>query len=125
MTLSPATPLPPLTRVAVVGAGGPSGLVAVKQLLEAGVPASDILPFEARQTPGGVWNYEAEPGEIHITWRKDGPPLVQSEGEVVAPGSNGPSGACRASLLTVAMYDKLRTNLPNEVYVAGTCTPVC
>lgn len=91
-TLAPAIPLPPLTRVAVIGAGGPSGLVAVKQLLEAGVRPDQIAAFEARDRAGGVWNYEASPGPIGVRWRKGGPPAVRSKREIEAPGSNGPSG---------------------------------
>ncbi|CAK9783300.1 FAD/NAD(P)-binding domain-containing protein [Cutaneotrichosporon oleaginosum] len=103
--LAPPIPLPPLTRVAVVGAGGPSGLVAVAQLLAAGVEPSQILAFESRDRAGGVWNYEAEPGAQHITWRAEGPPIVRSDAEMAAHGANGPS----------AMYDRLRTNLPNQI----------
>lgn len=95
MTICPAITLSPLKRIAVVGAGGPSGLVAVKQLLEAGVAAKDILAFESRPKAGGVWNYESDPGPIHIKWRKHGPPLVQADNEVAVPGSNGPSGGTK------------------------------
>ncbi|BEI82730.1 hypothetical protein CcaverHIS002_0305980 [Cutaneotrichosporon cavernicola] len=103
--LAPAIPLPPLLRVAVVGAGGPSGLVAVAQLLAAGVEPSLILAFESRNKAGGVWNFDAEPGQQHVHWRKDGPPVVRSDAELAADGAIGPS----------AMYDRLRTNLPNQI----------
>ncbi|GMK56537.1 hypothetical protein CspeluHIS016_0303770 [Cutaneotrichosporon spelunceum] len=102
--LAPAISLPPLSRVAVIGAGGPSGLVAVAQLVAAGVQSSQILAFEARTKAGGVWNYDAEPGPQHIAWRKAGPPVVRSDAELTR-GANGPS----------AMYDRLRTNLPNQI----------
>lgn len=92
MTISQAIPLPPLKSVAVIGAGGPSGLVAVKQLLEAGVPASSIHAFEARAQAGGVWNYVSDPGAMHVTWRKSGPPLVRAQNEITHPGASGPSG---------------------------------
>ncbi|KAL1408545.1 monooxygenase [Vanrija albida] len=105
MRHSPAIPLPPLTRVAIVGAGGPSGLVAVQQLLEAGIPPHKILAYEGRATAGGVWNYAEHPGDIHIQWRKNGTPLLRTDKELDAEGSNGPS----------AVYDRLRTNLPNKV----------
>jgi hypothetical protein len=91
-TLAPAIPLPPLSRVVVVGAGGPSGLVAVRQLLEAGVRPSQIAAYELRATAGGVWNYDAAPGTMDVEWRTDGPPVVRSQREVDAPGTNGPSG---------------------------------
>lgn len=127
--LAPPIPLPPLTRVAVIGAGGPSGLVAVKQLLEAGVEPSQIVAYEARERAGGVWNYDAEPGKMHIDWRGEGePPVVRSDAEVASYGANGPSGEFRCGLgdevgevgdavseLTAAMYDRLRTNLPNQI----------
>jgi cation diffusion facilitator CzcD-associated flavoprotein CzcO len=90
--LAPAIPLPPLHRVAVVGAGGPSGLVAVAQLLAAGVEPANILAFESRDRAGGVWNYEADPGAQHIAWRRAGPPVVRSDAELAAHGANGPSG---------------------------------
>lgn len=90
--LAPPIPLPPLTRVAVIGSGGPSGLVAVKQLLQAGVAPGDILAFEGRDKAGGAWNYEAEPGRQHIHWRAEGPPVVRSDAELGAYGVNGPSG---------------------------------
>lgn len=93
--LAPAIPLPPLTRVAVIGSGGPSGLVAVKQLLDAGVPPESILAFEGRDRAGGVWNYEAEPGRMHVDWRVEGPPVVRSDAEVASYGANGPSGGSR------------------------------
>jgi cation diffusion facilitator CzcD-associated flavoprotein CzcO len=92
MALSPAIPLPPLTRIAIVGAGGPSGLVALRQLLVAGVPPSSISAYEGRATAGGVWNYEAEPGEMLVDWRREGPPVVRAKSEVDSPGANGPSG---------------------------------
>lgn len=90
--LAPPLPLPPLSRVAVVGAGGPSGLVAVAQLLAAGVAPSQILAFESRDRAGGVWNYDPEPGAQHIDWRPAGPPAVRGDAERAAHGANGPSG---------------------------------
>ncbi|BEJ13558.1 hypothetical protein CspHIS471_0307320 [Cutaneotrichosporon sp. HIS471] len=99
--LAPAIPLPPLLRVAVVGAGGPSGLVAVAQLLAAGVDPSLILAFESRNKAGGVWNFDAEPGHQHVHWRKDGPPVVRSNAELAAHGAIGPSGGGEADRWTI------------------------
>lgn len=48
-------PLPEVTRVCVIGAGGVSGLTSLAQLLSKGVPAERIVGFEARPTAGGVW----------------------------------------------------------------------
>ncbi len=47
--------LPEVTRVAVIGAGGVSGLVSLAQLLDKGVSADKIVGFEAREIAGGVW----------------------------------------------------------------------
>jgi len=106
-TLAPAIPLPRLTRVAVVGAGGPSGLVAVRQLLDAGVAPSQIAAFEARSVAGGVWNYEAQPGDMVVDWRHDGPPVVRSKREVENVGANGPSGE-QAEWPVVKLVDSQR-----------------
>ncbi|EKC98693.1 monooxygenase [Trichosporon asahii var. asahii CBS 8904] len=90
MSDSPAIPLPPLTRVAVIGGGGPSGLVAVKQLLDAGVRPDQIAAFDARPAAGGVWNYVADPGTPDIAWRENGMAVLRSEREKAHPGALGP-----------------------------------
>ncbi|KAG6374681.1 FAD/NAD(P)-binding domain-containing protein [Boletus reticuloceps] len=46
----------PIQRVAVIGAG-PSGLVAYRELTEAGL---DVRLFERNSVPGGVWHYTEE-----------------------------------------------------------------
>lgn len=92
MPVSPAIPLPPLTRVAVIGGGGPSGLVAVKQLLDAGVKPAQIAAFDDRPAAGGVWNYVADPGKPDIAWRENGMPVLRSEREKAYPGALGPGG---------------------------------
>ncbi|MGW0930502.1 flavin-containing monooxygenase [Streptomyces sp. NPDC002644] len=43
--------IPPVRRVAVVGAGA-AGLTAVKELTEAGL---EVVAFERRERPGGLW----------------------------------------------------------------------
>lgn len=92
MPVSPAIPLPPLTRVAVIGGGGPSGLVAVKQLLDAGVKPAQIAAYDDRPAAGGVWNYVADPGKPDIAWRGNGMPVLRSEREKAHPGALGPGG---------------------------------
>lgn len=94
MTLSPAIPLPPVTRVAVIGGAGPSGLVVVRQLLDAGVRPDQLAAFDGRSRAGGVWNYDESPGDAHYDWRTDSIPAVRTSGEIAKEGSNGPSGAC-------------------------------
>lgn len=116
MSVSPAIPLPPLTRVAIVGGGGPSGLVAVKQLLDAGVKPDQILAFDDRPAAGGVWNYVADPGKPDIAWRKNGMPVLRSQREKTKPGALGPGGVLRLQAeLTAGIYDHLRTNLPKHM----------
>lgn len=57
MPLSPSTPasLPPLSRVAVIGAGA-LGLASVVQLIDGGVSREDVTVFEAREDVGGLWS---------------------------------------------------------------------
>lgn len=95
-TAAPAIPLPPLTRVVVVGAGGASGVVAVQQLLEAGVPAGQILAYEARDRAGGLWNYTADTGDLHVDWRAGALPRVLTSAEV--EGEVAPSGELESRL---------------------------
>ena len=56
MPLSESTPtsLPPLTRVAVLGAGA-LGLASLGQLVDGGVAQEQIVAFEAREDVGGLW----------------------------------------------------------------------
>lgn len=56
MTLSESSPtsLPPLSRVAVIGAGA-LGLASIGQLIAGGVLREDIVVFEAREDVGGLW----------------------------------------------------------------------
>lgn len=92
--LSAPVPLPPVTKVAIIGGGGPSGIVAVRQLLDAGVRPDQIAAFEARDRAGGVWNYEANPGKMDVEWRSNGLPVLRSQREIAEPGCNGPAGEC-------------------------------
>lgn len=56
MTLSESTStsLPPLSRVAVIGAGA-LGLASICQLVEGGVAREQIVAYEAREDVGGLW----------------------------------------------------------------------
>ncbi|WWC72813.1 uncharacterized protein I206_106777 [Kwoniella pini CBS 10737] len=104
MTIAPSIPLPGLSRVAVLGAGGASGLAAVAQLLDKGARPDQIVGYEARSTAGGVWNYDGDAGECQAIWSEDGTLLLKTEKEIYDAGRNGPT----------AVYDELRTNLPAE-----------
>ncbi|KAG9309497.1 hypothetical protein JVU11DRAFT_10468 [Chiua virens] len=46
----------PIRRVAIIGAG-PSGLVAFRELKEAGL---EVRIFERDNAPGGIWHYSEE-----------------------------------------------------------------
>lgn len=61
MTLT--SQLPEITRVAVIGAGGMSGLTSLAQLLDKGVAPDQIVGFEAREVAGGVWSVLSSPGD--------------------------------------------------------------
>ena len=119
LALSAPVSLPPLTRVAVIGAGGPSGLAAVSQLLDKGVGPSQIVGYEAKPRAGGVWNYDESPGRCRVDWRANGSAVCRTDAEVQDPALHGPSRTSSLPrcwlTLTAAMYDKLRTNLPKQV----------
>lgn len=106
--LSRTLKMPSPRRVAVIGAG-PAGLSAADQLATLSPSSFAITLFDRRATFGGVWCYDADPGECvirfdasgraHPLWsggRKDG----ADHGKFRPPG---------------AMYDGLRTNLPCDV----------
>ncbi|WWC98431.1 hypothetical protein V866_005322 [Kwoniella sp. B9012] len=104
MTIIPSTALPPFSRVAIIGAGGASGLAAIAQLLDKGAKPDQIVGYEARDTAGGVWNYDEDAGQCNVTWAEDGSLALRTEAEIYDAGRNGPN----------AIYDGLRTNLPQE-----------
>ncbi len=98
-----------MRRVAIIG-GGPAGLSMADQLaaINARAPAFSVTLFERRTGFGGVWTYDADPGNCdvrfdrhgraHALWggRKDG----DDAGRFCPPGP---------------MYDGLRTNLPCDI----------
>lgn len=98
-----------MRRVAIIG-GGPAGLSMADQLaaINARGPAFSVTLFERRTAFGGVWTYDADPGDCdvrfdrhgraHALWggRKDG----DDSGRFCPPGP---------------MYDGLRTNLPCDI----------
>ncbi len=51
------SPLPPIRRVAVIGAG-PSGITAVKNLRDAGIP--EVVCFDRNEAVGGNWLFQPE-----------------------------------------------------------------
>lgn len=130
-TPAPAIPLPPITRVAIVGAGGPSGINALTQLLDKGVKPSQIRAFEARESAGGVWHYDEDPGIATPSWRSGGGVVLRNKEEEEDPGRNGPTGGLSLYYtpciryrgrkvsnmegLMIAVYPGLRTNLQHEV----------
>lgn len=118
MSDSPAIPLPPLTRVAVIGGGGPSGLVAVKQLLDAGVRPDQIAAFDARPAAGGVWNYVADPGTPDIAWRENGMAVLRSEREKAHPGALGPGGELMRRLTANSRNLRSPTHQPAQAHVS-------
>lgn len=107
-TTAPPPDLPPLTRVAVLGAGGPAGLAVLSQLLAKGISPRSIVGYEARSTLGGVWNHVPSPGECAISWRPDGLAVAQTPAEQADP--RGTRTAREGGV-----YDGLRTNLPKNV----------
>lgn len=50
-------------NIAVIGAG-PVGLVALKCLLEQG---HDVIAYEQQSSIGGLWNYQEEKDQLHVT----------------------------------------------------------
>lgn len=94
MATADPIPLPPLTKVAIIGAGGPSGISALTQLLDKGVRPDQIRAYEARSSAGGVWHYEEDAGIAQTEWRGDGRPVLRTEAERLDPGRNGPTGEC-------------------------------
>ncbi|PWZ02798.1 FAD/NAD(P)-binding domain-containing protein [Testicularia cyperi] len=107
-------------RVAVIGAG-PAGLAMAQQLLDVNqhIEASgkatsfDIVLFERRDRPGGVWTYDAEPGACVIRYDVHGRayPLWQA-----ADGSTAKDGDLAGRFRPPGpMYDGLRTNLPCDI----------
>lgn len=118
MSVSPAIPLPPLSRVAVIGGGGPSGLVAVKQLLDAGVRADQIAAFDDRPAAGGVWNYVADPGTPDIAWRKNGMAVMRSEREKALYGALGPGGELLRMLTADSRHLRPPPDQPAKAHVS-------
>ncbi|SJX60268.1 related to FMO1-flavin-containing monooxygenase [Sporisorium reilianum f. sp. reilianum] len=98
----------PLKRVAVIGAG-PAGLSAVDQLAALCAPSVSLTLFERRSTFGGVWCYDARPGECVVRY--------DSSGRAWPLWTGGRKDGDDAGRFRVpgAMYDGLRTNLPCDV----------
>ncbi|TKY90463.1 hypothetical protein EX895_000461 [Sporisorium graminicola] len=95
-------------RVAVIGAG-PAGLSAVDQLASLSPSAFSVTLFDRRTTFGGVWCYDADPGECVIRYDASGRPHALWEGGLKDGDDQGkfrPPGA---------MYDGLRTNLTCDI----------
>lgn len=93
------TTLPPITSVAIIGAGA-GGLVTLRALLaERSFQTIDVL--EQRGVPGGVWNYTAEVSAAPLPSTE---PTVAAAGDrpVQARNSNN-----RDPVFVSAMYDLL------------------
>ncbi|CED83170.1 fad nad-binding domain-containing protein [Phaffia rhodozyma] len=103
MSLPTAT-LPPLSKVAVIGAGS-LGLAQVKQLIDRGVQKKDIVVYEARDDVGGIWRFEEDAEDPSVYYTQAGQPLYLTSAGLNNPHSIPPS----------PMYKSLRTNLPNYV----------
>lgn len=92
----------------MIGAG-PAGLSAIDQLATLSPPSFSITLFERRTTFGGVWCYDADPGECVIRYDSTGRPHALWSGgrkDGDEGGTFRPPGA---------MYDGLRTNLPCDI----------
>ncbi|KAF8538837.1 hypothetical protein BDD12DRAFT_126903 [Trichophaea hybrida] len=99
------TSLPPITRVAIIGAGA-SGLVAARALLEQKC-FDTIDVFEQRSDVGGVWNYTPQTAPIRIPSTDVN--VVEEPVEYVDD-----SGETRKVYVT-AIYDSLETNIPKTL----------
>ena len=86
------TVLPPISRIAIIGAGA-GGLVTLRALL-AERRFSTIDCFEQRSVPAGVWNYTPE---LSINPIPSTNPNVE---ETPILGQDGP-------IFPTAMYDQL------------------
>ncbi|KAA1105705.1 hypothetical protein PGT21_016073 [Puccinia graminis f. sp. tritici] len=86
------------TDVVIIGAGA-SGLAAIKQLTT--TTELDVVCFEARSGPGGVWSPEnkSEKKEMRVEFDRMGRPFVRPS----APMDCSP------------IYDGLRTNVPKHL----------
>ncbi|WVW80700.1 hypothetical protein I302_102686 [Kwoniella bestiolae CBS 10118] len=52
MTVAPSTPLPSFSRVAIIGAGGASGLAAIAQLLDKGAQPHQVVDMKSGTQQG-------------------------------------------------------------------------
>ena len=108
MSTSEPIPLPPLTKVAIIGAGGPSGISALTQLLDKGVRPDQIRAYEARSSAGGVWHYEEDAGIAQTEWRSDGRLVLRTEQERLDPGRNGLTGESGEELASSRALSSVR-----------------
>jgi cation diffusion facilitator CzcD-associated flavoprotein CzcO len=104
------TTLPPIRRIAIIGAGA-GGLVAARALLsESRFTAIDV--YEQRSTVGGVWNYTSQASPVPVP--SVDPCLFDTP--VPTGSSKDPNDVGREEKVYIsAVYDNLETNVPTPM----------
>ncbi|KAJ5995629.1 hypothetical protein N7481_002606 [Penicillium waksmanii] len=97
-------------RVAVIGAG-PSGLAAVKYLLEER-HFEQIDVFEQRSSVGGAWNYSPSSAKVGLTTTV---PHLNPHEPVEKPTWTQQPGGNPEAVFVSPLYDRLETNIPKEL----------
>jgi len=104
------TTLPPIHRIAIIGAGA-GGLAAARALLsESCFTAIDV--YEQRSTVGGVWNYTSQVSPVPVP--SVDPSLPDTPIPRGSPEDSNGVGK-EGKVYVSAMYDNLETNVPTPL----------